>query len=209
MCGRIKYRCFFIAISSHSTWLLSVCAHTFAPFLLWSGDFWFLCKLTWVTWCFPRSCLRRGCFVEADTQEGIWCFAGVDARRGVWCLRRVWMEYHKQRSLLPCNTSLGFSGLGWASLGFPGLHFVARNAPKNMWYSGWFLPIRQNLVVSAGLSCCYWFMFGVCYWIGVAACITLICFPKIVCMRICMSEDNTEGLCLQLVLIGKAAGANS
>ena len=67
-----------------------------------------------VRWCFPGSCLVRGCFAEADTWESKWCFPGADT----WTTHHVWKESNWNPILkgysyteTPCNTSLGFSGL--------------------------------------------------------------------------------------------------
>jgi len=54
-----------------------------------SGKLWFLWKVTCVTGCFSGSYVRRGCFPEADTWEGIWYFAGAHSWRGTGCLWRT------------------------------------------------------------------------------------------------------------------------
>jgi len=51
--------------------------------------FWFLWKLICVTGCFSGSYVRRGCFAEADTWEGIWYLARAHACRGTGCLWRT------------------------------------------------------------------------------------------------------------------------
>jgi hypothetical protein len=58
-----------------------------------------------------------------------------------------------------------------SSLIIPCCDFVERNAPKKFWWNSscfllvlWISADLQNLVVSSGLSCYYWFMFGVAEW---------------------------------------------
>lgn len=103
---------------------------------IWSGHFWFLCKLSCVMWYFSGCGLMRECFAEADTWEDV---------------SDVLKEY-KWTPLLHWSTLQHLAdptspGTPAASCRFHTLVLI--------WWSR---------TASSGSNCCYWFVFGILGW---------------------------------------------
>lgn len=131
-----------------------------------SSFFW---KLGCSTWCFSGNCLLRGCFTEADTQQGMRCFAEAETFRDCmvfgesingtpqtvrWCFCITTL----------CDALLVFTSCAtfrW-SLFFNGLHFVERNSPKKLLVLFRLLPLTHDLARPGGF--CWmepWLLIGV------------------------------------------------
>lgn len=135
----------------------------------WSGNFWFLWKLGCVhmMFCWKRSCERM--FYGSRHVRVCMMFCWNRRLRGCMAFRK---SINRTPQTLRGCSCIAMSGS--TLLVFTGLHFVERNSPKSFSrYSSQCLPflltlqIQRSLAISAGSSCCcYWFMFGVCYWTG-------------------------------------------
>lgn len=132
------------------------------------------------SWCFSL-----GCFVKEHVMfhwnkclRSMWCLGKYISQKTVDTVALVHLEAF-------CWSSLGFADTGpqwqYPCIGAPFLTDLCltrlhRNTSKKFWwYSGCFLLFQrahanlQSLVVSSGFSCCYWFLFAVCWAEGTAA----------------------------------------
>jgi hypothetical protein len=105
MCGRIKYRCFFIDISAHTS-LMILSVHTLLLHFSFEVE---------ISGFFVNSVVSHDVFLEAALGEDVLLKQTCERACDVlleWMLERVcdaWKEYkwnpiNNERSFLPCNT---------------------------------------------------------------------------------------------------------
>lgn len=119
----------------------------------WSRNFWFLWKLSWVTWCF---------FLDAVLWEAVLLKQTCERVYGVlleWMLERVCdvlKEYQPHRQWKDALALLHLATLHRSSAVSAGLHFVESNAPKSFSrYSSWqlLLPLTRSNLMEPCSSC--------------------------------------------------------